>query len=64
MSRQKSFSNEQVRMTLSLAFMLLAAPAVIPSDGPYGFAFYTGWMLLGAGVVLPLWSRFKSFSKQ
>lgn len=51
-------------MTLSLAFMLLAAPAVIPSDGPYGFAFYTGWMLLGAGVVLPLWSRFKSFSKQ
>lgn len=51
-------------MALSLAFMLMAAPAVVPSDGPHGFAFYAGWILLGASIVLPLWSRLKSFIKR
>lgn len=51
-------------MALSLAFMLVAAPAVIPSEGHQGLAFYAGWVLLAASIVLALWSRLKSFSRR
>lgn len=57
-SQKRSFSNEQIRMSLSLLFLILAAPIVIPSGSANGPLSYVGWGLFAIALILPLWSRF------
>jgi len=59
-SQQRFFSNEHIRVALSLLFLIIAAPLVVTSDGSRETLFYLGWILFGLSLMLPLWSRFRS----